>query len=322
VEKLIKAELLQSERDQDEGGEGGGDDEDVDLADKIQAEVVGADSKADGHALAGGNMDEGDNIMPPDVDDSGDDAGESGELEEEEDLKHDAGDKTHEHDDGAAVDEAAAKPKEKKRKTSTKPGEGSEAQDSSTTARENDGAESSGIIIVTNALMEGDDDYIAEADFDAHSLAVALPSDRSGISEVDMLKKWQDYSSESSVASRELCEALRLILEPTLASKMHGDFKTGKRINMRKVQFHQTLKPPSFLCPLSCNASPFALGHPLHRQQLPSRSHLAATRSASEARVPDCPLRGQQQEHEEQRERRRGRGTQLSRNDMERAAAA
>lgn len=243
--------MLQSEHDQDEGGEGGGDDEDVDLADKIQAEVVGSDSKADGHALAGGNMDEGDNIMPPDVDDSGDDAGESGELEEEEDLKHDAGDKKHEHDDGAAVDEAAAKPKDKKRKTSTKPGEGSEAHDASATAQDNDGAESSGIIIVTNALMEGDDDYVADGDYDTHSLAVALPSDRSGMSEVDMLKKWQDYSSESSVASRELCEALRLILEPTLASKMHGDFKTGKRINMRKVPLHQTLNHRHFFALLA-----------------------------------------------------------------------
>lgn len=229
--------MLQSEQDQDGAGEGGGDDEDVDLADKIQAEVVGADTKADGHALAGGNMDEGDNIMPPDIDDSADDAGESGDLEEEEeDSKHEACGKNHDKDDSAAVDEPAAKPKDKKRKTSTKPGEGSEAQDRSAAAQDNDGAANSGVIIVTNALVQGDDDYVADADFDAHSLAVALPSgDRSSMSEVEMLKKWQDYSSESSVASRELCEALRLILEPTLASKMHGDFKTGKRINMRKV---------------------------------------------------------------------------------------
>jgi len=35
--------------------------------------------------------------------------------------------------------------------------------------------------------------------------------------------------------SQELCEQLRLILEPTLASKMRGDYRTGKRINMKKV---------------------------------------------------------------------------------------
>lgn len=33
----------------------------------------------------------------------------------------------------------------------------------------------------------------------------------------------------------ELAEQLRLILEPTLASKLAGDYRTGKRINMKKV---------------------------------------------------------------------------------------
>ena len=33
----------------------------------------------------------------------------------------------------------------------------------------------------------------------------------------------------------ELTEQLRLLLEPTKASKLAGDFRTGKRISMRKV---------------------------------------------------------------------------------------
>ena len=33
----------------------------------------------------------------------------------------------------------------------------------------------------------------------------------------------------------ELTEQLRLILEPTQASRMAGDYRTGKRINMKKV---------------------------------------------------------------------------------------
>lgn len=32
-----------------------------------------------------------------------------------------------------------------------------------------------------------------------------------------------------------LCETLRLVLAPTLATKLRGDYRTGKRINMRKV---------------------------------------------------------------------------------------
>ncbi|KAI6103197.1 hypothetical protein EDD16DRAFT_1752874 [Pisolithus croceorrhizus] len=32
-----------------------------------------------------------------------------------------------------------------------------------------------------------------------------------------------------------LCESLRLILAPTLATRLRGDFRTGKRLNMRRV---------------------------------------------------------------------------------------
>ncbi|KAL0653564.1 hypothetical protein Bca4012_096255 [Brassica carinata] len=35
--------------------------------------------------------------------------------------------------------------------------------------------------------------------------------------------------------SQELAEQLRLVLEPTIASKLSGDYRTGKRINMKKV---------------------------------------------------------------------------------------
>jgi len=35
--------------------------------------------------------------------------------------------------------------------------------------------------------------------------------------------------------AHQLCEQLRLILEPTKAAKLQGDFRTGKRLNMRKI---------------------------------------------------------------------------------------
>lgn len=46
---------------------------------------------------------------------------------------------------------------------------------------------------------------------------------------------WQQISSQTLHLSQELCEQLRLILEPTMATKLKGDYKTGKRINMKKV---------------------------------------------------------------------------------------
>ncbi|RUS90710.1 hypothetical protein EGW08_001514, partial [Elysia chlorotica] len=46
---------------------------------------------------------------------------------------------------------------------------------------------------------------------------------------------WQKYQAITCSLSQELCEQLRLILEPTQATKLRGDYRTGKRLNMRKV---------------------------------------------------------------------------------------
>lgn len=46
---------------------------------------------------------------------------------------------------------------------------------------------------------------------------------------------WRRYDQLTARLSQELSEQLRLILEPTLAAKLEGDYKTGKRINMKKV---------------------------------------------------------------------------------------
>ncbi|WWD21566.1 hypothetical protein CI109_106052 [Kwoniella shandongensis] len=46
---------------------------------------------------------------------------------------------------------------------------------------------------------------------------------------------WRRYASMTSDLSYALCEQLRLILEPTLATRLQGDFRTGKRLNMRKI---------------------------------------------------------------------------------------
>lgn len=47
---------------------------------------------------------------------------------------------------------------------------------------------------------------------------------------------WRTIEALTRELSQELCEQLRLILEPTLASKLRGDYRTGKRINMKKVR--------------------------------------------------------------------------------------
>ncbi|KAI6654086.1 Midasin [Oopsacas minuta] len=48
-------------------------------------------------------------------------------------------------------------------------------------------------------------------------------------------KLWLETDREVSHLSRDLCEQLRLILQPQQASKLKGDYRTGKRLNMRKI---------------------------------------------------------------------------------------
>jgi midasin len=46
---------------------------------------------------------------------------------------------------------------------------------------------------------------------------------------------WARYRSASAPLALRLCEQLRLVLEPQVASKLGGDYRSGKRINMRRV---------------------------------------------------------------------------------------
>ncbi|KAH9936525.1 uncharacterized protein B0H18DRAFT_1206806 [Fomitopsis serialis] len=46
---------------------------------------------------------------------------------------------------------------------------------------------------------------------------------------------WRLYESLTHDLSYALCEQLRLILEPTQATRLKGDYRTGKRINMKKI---------------------------------------------------------------------------------------
>jgi len=46
---------------------------------------------------------------------------------------------------------------------------------------------------------------------------------------------WRLYESMTRELAYALCEQLRLILEPTLAARLKGDFRTGKRLNLKKI---------------------------------------------------------------------------------------
>lgn len=48
-------------------------------------------------------------------------------------------------------------------------------------------------------------------------------------------EQWQTISHKMLPNARELCEQLRLILEPTKCTRLKGDYRTGRRINMKKI---------------------------------------------------------------------------------------
>ncbi|CAO1630303.1 unnamed protein product [Sympodiomycopsis kandeliae] len=78
----------------------------------------------------------------------------------------------------------------------------------------------------------------SERDEADHEVEEQLQDFRASSAE-DRLSKagdlWRSYSTLTSDLAFALCEQLRLILTPTLAARLNGDFRTGKRLNMRKI---------------------------------------------------------------------------------------
>lgn len=56
-----------------------------------------------------------------------------------------------------------------------------------------------------------------------------------GQPEEDIQRIWHLYDTLTQSLAFSLCEQLRLILSPTRATRLMGDFRTGKRLNMKKI---------------------------------------------------------------------------------------
>ena len=75
-----------------------------------------------------------------------------------------------------------------------------------------------------------------EEGIDPNDVELALQTWVAGGRDVDAGEDlWRTYSTLTSDLSYHLCEQLRLILQPTLATRLQGDYRTGKRLNMRKI---------------------------------------------------------------------------------------
>lgn len=71
---------------------------------------------------------------------------------------------------------------------------------------------------------------------DSHLAAIHLSSSLPPLTLRDEAQRlWSKYESATNDLSLSLTEQLRLILAPTLATKLRGDFRTGKRLNIKRI---------------------------------------------------------------------------------------
>ena len=76
---------------------------------------------------------------------------------------------------------------------------------------------------------------VEEVDNQLEATHLETSHDLSRRSAADAREQWTHYEAVTRDLSLSLTEQLRLILAPTLATKMRGDFRTGKRLNIKRI---------------------------------------------------------------------------------------
>ncbi len=62
-----------------------------------------------------------------------------------------------------------------------------------------------------------------------------LKADKEHEAFISSMPSWPEFEQRTSGLAFDLCEQLRLVLAPTQATKLRGDYRTGKRLNLRKI---------------------------------------------------------------------------------------
>lgn len=180
----------------------------------------GANTESETQALGQANQDQTqsvneENAIEDDISDSEDEEKPDIDMEAEENLLDD------EVEENKPLDMNNSKegPEEKSTKGAFI-GEMKEKTDSGTTLAE------------SLQMKESDEleDFISDVDAEASEEQSVPPR---SIDESREL--WHESEISTAELSARLSEQLRLILEPTLATKLKGDYKTGKRLNMKRI---------------------------------------------------------------------------------------
>ncbi|OAX84398.1 hypothetical protein ACJ72_01230 [Emergomyces africanus] len=73
-------------------------------------------------------------------------------------------------------------------------------------------------------------------DMDTHLSSLHVSSELAPLTSPEEARRlWSHYESITHDLSLSLTEQLRLILAPTMATKLRGDFRTGKRLNIKRI---------------------------------------------------------------------------------------
>merc|ERR1719382_451228 len=87
----------------------------------------------------------------------------------------------------------------------------------------------------THNISRGTDSLIARQQFELIARQVQEVDTSLSLEPIQLSENSSSDLPVLTQLSHQLCEQLRLILEPTKAAKLQGDFRTGKRLNMRKI---------------------------------------------------------------------------------------
>ncbi|KAH3685853.1 hypothetical protein WICPIJ_003141 [Wickerhamomyces pijperi] len=83
---------------------------------------------------------------------------------------------------------------------------------------------------------EQEDESDSDVDMDDEDSVAAAALAELNIRDLDDSRAlWRESTTSTSDLTSSLCEQLRLILAPTLTTKLKGDYKTGKRLNMKRI---------------------------------------------------------------------------------------
>ena len=99
-------------------------------------------------------------------------------------------------------------------------------------ASKNDGSQPADQLGTMTFEKEGD---IDDLDNGLSATHLQLASEAPSRSAEEARRLWSHYESLTRDLSLFLTEQLRLILAPTLATKLRGDFRTGKRLNVKRI---------------------------------------------------------------------------------------